>query len=341
MSSIGASVASDTQRDPLRGVSVVNSRAPLHVVIGPTAAGKSTIAMQLADARGLAIVSADSRQVYTGFDIGTAKPSRQDRAQVPHYGLDFVAPTDRYSAHAWALDAERWMAKADAAQTPPLVVGGTGFYIRALASPLDPMPSLQATRRRELEQWLATLDSIEVERWCRRLDPARAHLGRTQHQRAIETSLLAGVRLSDAHRASEDEAAATPGQTVTTVHRAVHYLVVDPGPTLAERIHARVHTMVDAGWFDEVARLMRAIPPEAPAWNASGYGTIRAGLEGTMTRDAVIERVIIETRQYAKRQRTWCRHQLRDGTVTQLNPNAPDALTRALAWWDASSPEAA
>ena len=103
---------------------------------------------------------------------------------------------------------------------------------------------------------------------------------------------------------------------------------------------ALIAEVIDAGWFDEVAQLMRTIPPDAPAWNASGYGTIRAGLEGSMTRDAVIERVIIETRQYAKRQRTWCRHQLQDGTVTQLNPNAPDALKRALAWWDASSAEA-
>lgn len=340
MSLIGASVASDTQRDAIRRVSLVNSRAPLCVVIGPTAAGKSSIAMQLAQARGLAIVSADSRQVYTGFDIGTAKPSHEDRVQVPHYGLDFVAPTERYSAHAWAYDAERWMAEAGAAQTQPLVVGGTGFYIRALAAPLDAMPLLESPRRRALEQWFATLGSVEVERWCKRLDPARAHLGRTQHQRAIETALLAGVRLSDAHHGFESGAADTLGPPGATGPRAAHYLVVDPGPTLAERIHARVHTMVDAGWFDEVAQLMRTIPPDAPAWNASGYGTIRAGLEGTMTRDAVIERVIIETRQYAKRQRTWCRHQLQDGTVTQLNPNAPDALSRALSWWDASSTEA-
>lgn len=314
----------------------MSGRPPLRVVIGPTAAGKSAVAMHIAQSRGLAIVSADSRQVYTGFDIGTAKPSRAERARVPHFGLDVVAPTERYSAHAWARDAEQWMGDAYAQHTPPLVVGGTGFYVRALVAPLDVMPPLDGDRRRTLEQWLTTLDSAEVERWCRRLDPARAHLGRTQHQRAIETALLAGVRISDMHNA-----AGVHDPIATPATRAVHYLVVDPGLPLADRIRARVHAMVDAGWFDEVARLMDSIPPDAPAWNASGYGTIRAGLEGTMNRDAVIERVIIETRQYAKRQRTWCRHQLQDGTVTQLNPDDRDALDRALTWWDSSCMEAA
>lgn len=336
MNSIDVSVASDTQREQHVPAAFVTERSPLRVIIGPTAAGKSAVAMHIAESRGLAIVSADSRQVYTGFDIGTAKPSKAERARVPHYGLDFVAPTERYSAHAWAKDASQWMADALTRHTPPLVVGGTGFYIRALVSPLDAMPALDTERRRALEQWLTTLDSAEVERWCQLLDPARAHLGRTQHQRAIETALLAGVRISDVHGGADAD-----GPDATPTARAVHYLVVDPGPPLAERIRMRVHAMVEAGWFAEVARLMDSIPPDAPAWNASGYGTIRAGLEGTMTRDAVIERVIIETRQYAKRQRTWCRHQLQDGTVTQLNPDDSDALDRALAWWDASCMEAA
>ena len=266
---------------------------------------------------------------------------KQDSCRRSFKGLDFVPPTERYSAHAWAHDAERWMVEAEAAHTPPVIVGGTGFYVRALVAPLDAMPTFDRDRRRALEQWLTTLDSAEVERWCERLDPARAHLGRTQHQRAIETVLLAGIRLSDVHQGAGDDAAGTTDTTVTTAPRAVHYLVVDPGPPLAARISTRVHAMVDAGWFDEVARLMRTLPPDAPAWNASGYATIRAGLEGTMTRDAVIERVIIETRQYAKRQRTWCRHQLQDGTVTQLNSAEPDAFTRVLAWWDASTTEAA
>ena len=297
---------------------------PLRVVIGPTAAGKSAIAMAIAAARGLAIISADSRQVYQSFDIGTAKPAAADRASVPHYGLDVVAPTVRYSAHAWASDAMRWMDAAVQAGPPPLIVGGTGFYVRALVRPLDDAPQFDRDRRDALSAWLERLDGADIERWCHRLDAHRAHLGRAQRRRAIETALLAGVRLSDGHHGA-------------AALRAVRYLVVDPGPVLAERIRARVHAMVDAGWFAEVEQLMRTIPPDAPAWNACGYGTIRAAVGGAMSREAAIERAVIDTRQYAKRQRTWYRHQLNDGPVTLLDPDAPDALARALAWSDNDS----
>ncbi len=310
--------------------------APLRIVIGPTAAGKSSVAMALAEARGLAIISADSRQVYRGFDIGTAKPTAAERARVPHFGLDVLPATQRYSAHAWAQDADGWMQTARAAGTLPIIVGGTGFYVRALVAPMDAMPELDPDRRAALEAWLRTLDAADVERWCRRLDPARAHLGRTQHQRAVETALLAGVRISEAMAPSADTStAAARAERAEAKERPVRYLVVDPGPSLAERIRARVHAMVNAGWFAEVEQLMRTIPPDAPAWNASGYGMIRAAVEGTMTRDAAIERVVIETRQYAKRQRTWNRHQLDQSTVTVLDPSTPDAMSCALAWWDA------
>lgn len=334
MNSIGVSAASDIviafAKQQERDVHVTQStRDPLRVVLGPTAAGKSSLAMAMAASRGSAIISADSRQVYQQFDIGTAKPTSADRARVPHFGLDVVAPTERYSAHAWASSATQWMDDAARAGAPPLIVGGTGFYIRALVRPLDRVPPLEQERRDALASWLERLDTEETERWCRRLDADRAHLGRTQRLRAIETALLAGVRISESLRTAPLSDEASP--------RAVRYLVVDPGPVLAERIRARVHAMVDAGWFAEVEQLMRSIPPDAPAWNACGYGTIRAALDGATTHEAAIERVVIETRQYAKRQRTWFRHQLQDGPVTLLDPTAPDALVRALAWWDDDS----
>lgn len=317
MRSIADSAAADAARHP-----------PLHVVMGPTAAGKSSLALQLAEANGLAIISADSRQVYRHFDIGTAKPSAAEQARVPHFGIDVIDPVERYSAHRWATDAELWRAAAQRDGRQALVVGGTGFYVRALVRPLHAVPALAQHRRAALERWLANLDRETLARWCRRLDPPRASLGRTQLLRAVETVLLTGSRLSDTF--SEQPP-----------HRAVRYLVVDPGEPLAARIRHRVQAMVDAGWADEVRSLMSTVPADAPAWLASGYAAMRDHVVGRATLDATMERVVIETRQYAKRQRTWCRHQLTEGTVDRIDPGAPDAVERVHRWWQQGQEAAA
>ena len=298
---------------------------PLHVIIGPTAAGKSRIAMTLAAERNLAIVSADSRQVYRGFDIGTAKPSAEERARVPHYGIDVCSPLERYSAHAWASAATGWLADARERGRKGLVVGGTGFYIRALVSPLDAVPQLDRSARDALAGWLDSLDGVALQRWCARLDPDRAGLGRTQQLRAVETALLTGRRLSVGF-----------GIPKARPYRDVRYLVVDPGPVLAARIAARVETMLAAGWIAEVERLSAELPADAPAWKASGYEAMRALVRGEIAERDAVARVIVETRQYAKRQRTWCRHQLGDGIVTHIDPGTDDASDRALEWWDSS-----
>lgn len=294
------------------------------IIVGPTAAGKSALALWLAQQRGLAIVSADSRQLYQGFDIGTAKPSPAEQRAVPHYGIDIATPQERYSAHAWAADAERWCAAAEKAGTTPVIVGGTGLYVKALVEPFGAIPPLDPARRAALAVWLESRATVELVRWCARLDPPRAHLGRTQLLRAIETAVLAGEPLSAALRPAFESAA----------HRPVRYLVVDPGPVLASRIALRVHHMIAAGFEREVQQLMNSVSSDAPAWSASGYRVMRESVEGTRPRAGAIERVIIESRQYAKRQRTWFRHQLPPAQVTHLDPDAPDAPTRLLDWWD-------
>ncbi len=299
---------------------------PWRIIMGPTAAGKSAIAMHLAEHYGLAIISADSRQVYRGFDIGTAKPTPAEQERVPHYGIDLLEPAVRYSAHQWASDARRWRADARAAGRDAVVVGGTGFYVRALVEPLDDAPSLDPDRRAALEAWLATLGGAELTRWCQRLDPARAALGRTQQRRAVETALLAGRRISASHAHARAEA--------PTVDDRTRYLVIDPGDELATRIVERVQAMMAAGWVDEVCGLMQRVPADAAAWNASGYRTIREAVAGGGGLERAVDRVIIETRQYAKRQRTWCRHQLPAAAVTALDSRSTDALARARAWWE-------
>ena len=134
-------------------------------ITGPTAAGKSALAMALAAQRGLTIVSADSRQVYRHFDVGTAKPSVEERRQVPHEGIGIVDPTMRYSAHQWATDAAGWGMAAVAAGRPPVFVGGTGLYLRALVHPLAPVPPLDPDRRAALSPWLEALSAEALHRW--------------------------------------------------------------------------------------------------------------------------------------------------------------------------------
>src|SRR5688572_31154351 len=172
----------------------------VRVICGPTGAGKSALAMRLAELHDALIISADSRQIYRGFDIGTAKPSAGDRATVPHCGIDVADPVERYSAARWAAEARGWIREARASGREPLVVGGTGFYLRALVEPLFESPDLDPVRRAALERLFATTSTEDLRRWCLRLDPERAHLGRVQLARSVETALLTGHRLSGLHR---------------------------------------------------------------------------------------------------------------------------------------------
>ena len=298
------------------------SEEPIRVVCGPTAAGKTAVALALAERWPVTILSADSRQVYRGFDVGTAKPSAAERARVPHRGIDLVEPTERFSASAWAAAADGWIAEARAAGRVPLVVGGTGLYIRALVAPLFDEPDLDPHRRRQLARVLGELPAPELARWVRVLDPGRAALGRTQLLRAIEVALLTGRRVSALHR----ERARAP-------RHAARYLVVDPGPPLAGRIDARTRAMLAAGWEDEVRRLLATVPSDAPAWNATGYDAVRRLVRGETARERAIEEIVIATRQYAKRQRTWFRNQLVGEAVTRVNPDEPGARERVDAWW--------
>ena len=296
----------------------------VRVICGPTAAGKSSLALALAERFHGAIISADSRQVYCGFDIGTAKPTTAERASVPHFGIDVADPESRYSAAAWSAAAAGWIERSRADGRVPLIVGGTGFYLRALFEPLFEAPAMDDDRRRALAGALDGMSLAELRRWCERLDPERAHLGRAQLLRAVETALLTGQRLSALHRAR----ARAPRYTA-------RYLVVDPGTALTGRIHRRVEAMFDGGWRDEVRVLEHRVSAGAPAWNATGYGVVRRLVSGEIAEAAARDAILIETRQYAKRQRTWFRHQLDDGGVTRIDPEDPASFEQATAWWDA------
>ena len=303
-----------------------SDESSVRVVCGPTGAGKSALAMRLADRYDAVILSADSRQIYRGFDVGTAKPSTGDQSRIPHLGIDVADPAERYSAARWASEARSWMTEARAAGRAVVIVGGTGFYLRALMEPLFEAPPVDPERRAALESVLASMPTEDLRRWCAELDPARSHLGRTQLIRSIETALIVGERLSDLHRTR----ARAP-------EIRARYLVVDPGADLSARIERRFDAMMANGWPEEVEALARSVDETAPAWKSSGYMAVREMVAGRLTSEAARERVIIETRQYAKRQRTWFRHQLDGSLTTRIDPSGPDGerVDRVVRdWWE-------
>lgn len=293
----------------------------LPVICGPTASGKSALALRLAEQFNGAIISADSRQVYRGFDIGTAKALPEERQRVPHYGIDVAEPDERYSAADWAAAVPGWLGTIRSAGRRPIIVGGTGFYLRALFAPLFEEPAIDPKRRDGVRSVLASMPASEVERWCAAIDPVRAALGRAQRERAIEVALLTGRRISALHLER-------PRASVLTAR----YLVLDPGPSLAGVIAERVDAMLNGGWLDEVRSLAERVDPGARAWTATGYDTMRRVVMGEESLERGRELVIVATRQYAKRQRTWFRHQLAGDDVVRLDPRAPDLLERTAQW---------
>lgn len=302
--------------------------APLRIIAGPTGAGKSALAMALATRHGARIISADSRQVYRGFDIGTAKPTAAERAVVPHAGLDVADPTERWNAARWAQAAEGWLAEDAALGRPSIVVGGTGLWLRALVRPLADEPPMDPARRAEVQAELAGMDTEALREMVGRLDPPRAHLGRAQLLRAAEVALVSGERLSDRH-----------AQGSSRPPRAARWLIVDPGPALAERLDRRRAQMLADGWLEEVRALAAVVPADAPAWNACGYREIREVVQGNRSLADALDAVRVSTRQYAKRQRTWFRNQMDDvGPVTRLDPTAADADAVAERWFSEDSP---
>jgi tRNA dimethylallyltransferase len=283
------------------------------VLVGPTAVGKTAVALALAAHWPLEIVSADSRQVYRRLDIGTAKPTRKERARVPHHGLDVVDPGTRYSAGHFARDAGEWIGATLGRGRLPVVVGGTGLYVRALAEGLFREPALDPARRRALDAFTARLEPLELLRWAGRLDPGFRGGGRQRAARAIEIALLTGHPLSYWQQSARARAAIDPWYIVLTA----------PRPVLHQRIARRAEEMVRRGLIEEVAAVLaEGHPAGSPGLDGIGIREAVEYLHGRRARETVAEAITVSTRQYAKRQQTWFRHQL-EGTVLTLDATRP------------------
>jgi tRNA dimethylallyltransferase len=293
------------------------------VVVGPTAVGKTAVAIALAAYLPVEVISADSRQIYRRLDIGTAKPTRRERARVPHHGLDVVEPGVRYSAGQFARDAARWVEEIRNRGRLPLVVGGTGLYIRALAEGLFHEPHLEPARRRSLDAFTARLEPLELLRWAGRLDPGFSGGGRQRAARAIEIALLTGRPLSHWQAAAKASAAVDPWYVVLTV----------PRPVLQQRIARRAEEMVRRGLIEEVAAVLaEGHRADAPGLDGIGIREAVEYLHGQRPREEVAETIAVATRQYAKRQQTWFRHQLRGQAIVTLDASrAAERLAEEIA----------
>jgi len=271
---------------------------------GPTACGKTELALGLAEHLPLEIVSMDSAMVYRGLDIGTAKPSTAVRARVPHHLVDIVEPTEAYSAGRFARDALSAIREIGARGRLPLLVGGTLLYLRALRDGLATLPRADASLRTELDDEGRAHGWPALHARLRLVDPAAAAriapTDRQRIQRALEVHALTGRPLTELQRG----AAAAPDLEIATIA-----LVPDDRGVLARRIEQRFDTMVESGFVTEVQNLRARgdLTPQLPALRAVGYRQIWGYLEGAYDWPEARRRALVATRQLAKRQLTWLR----------------------------------
>lgn len=290
-------------------------RRPVAIALmGPTASGKTALALEWAQRLGGEIVSVDSALVYRGLDIGAAKPSAAERALAPHHLIDLRDPWQPYSAAEFATDARRALDTITARGRLPILAGGTGLYFRALLSGLSPMPEADSATRALIASEAAERGWAALHAELAVIDPvaaARIHATDAQRiQRAIEVHRLSGRTLSDWHRAARAQ---------PQLPFRVLKLVLAPADraVLHGRIAQRFDAMLAAGFLDEVARL-RALPTlqvhpqplELPALRAVGYRQAWQHLDGDTDAATFRDRAIFATRQLAKRQLTWLRGEL-------------------------------
>lgn len=274
------------------------------LLVGPTASGKSRLALELAARLPLEIVSVDSAQVYRGMDIGTAKPSVAERRAVPHHLIDVVDPTEPYSAARFRADSLRSIGEIGARGRLPLAVGGTMLYFKALRDGLSDLPAADPAVRAALDAEARDRGWPALHAELARVDPATAARLEPRDaqriQRALEVYRLTGEPLSRRLAAG-----------ATAAHIRLVTIALTPGDrsTLHRRIEARLDAMLAAGLVDELAALRERYRLHAalPSMRCVGYRQAWQYLEGALPRAELRDRAVFATRQLAKRQLTWLR----------------------------------
>jgi len=298
------------------------------LVTGPTASGKTALAIELARRLGGEIVNADSQQVYRGLDAGTAKPTPDQRAAAPHHLLDVAGPGE-------GMDAARWQALADAAIAEvaargrvPIVAGGTGLYLRALLRGVAAAPGRDPELRAALEAEAAREGRPALHRRLAAIDPAAA-------AKIGENDLVRIVRALEIAAGGRTQTEVFAEHRFAEARYRFRLLALDlPRPELHARIDARVPRLFDAGLLDEARRLLDRSGGVLPARLPIGYGEAAEVLAGRLTRDEAVWRVQVAHRRYARRQIIWLR---REPGVEWIRPPVDaDALARELDAWIAA-----
>lgn len=281
------------------------SLIPLPVIIGPTGSGKSDLSLSIARAIGGEIVNCDSVQVYRGFDIGAAKVPVAERQSVPHHLIDFVEPTELFTAGDYARAAEEVVREISSRGRKVVLVGGTGLYLRGLLEGLSPGPSRDDILRGRLQEREQERPG-SLHRILARLDPAsaaRIHPNdKNKTMRALEVRLLEGAPLSSMFER---------GRTALSGYLPVKIGLDPPRELLYARLNERARKMFDRGGIeDEVRSLLSAgVAPEAKPFESLGYKQVMQMLQGRITAEQALESTQQETRRYAKRQITWFRRE--------------------------------
>lgn len=307
------------------GVTAVEAsgRGPATILIlGPTAVGKSALALGLADALPLEIVNADALQVYRGLDIGTAKPSAEERVRVPHHLIDILDPSEPFSAGDFRRLALPVIDGIRRRGRTPVVVGGSGFYLRALVEGLSAIPEIPAAVRDAVRQQWRDEGLTAVRRRLEALDPRTAErLPDEDTQRilrGLEVVLATGRGLVDWWDEPPAEEPLEVGHKLgLTLPRALLY----------DRIAHRVDSMVGDGWVDEVKDLLSCgWLPTSPAFQAIGYRQVIRHIRGEWSLERALEDIVRETRRFAKRQVTWFR---KESGVRWIDAQAPEGVLPA------------
>ena len=318
-------------RAPIVASETAMARIKVGFIVGPTGSGKSAVAMEVAQRLGAEIVNADSRQLYLGMDIGTAKPTADERRRVPHHLIDVCAPDQPLDVAQFVAMARRAILDIAARGRRVLVVGGSGLYLRALRGGIFSGPAASMEIRRELEQVAADRGIPFLHDQLMEIDPASG--SRIQRNdlyrivRALEVHRITGVTISahqDAHRFAESE------------FDSLMIAIDRPRQSLYKAIDARFDSMIAEGFVDEVRRLIeRGYNPERPPLSTIGYREIAAFVRGEMPLASAVELAKRKTRQFAKRQLTWFRHEPKVVWV-DADHAARQALTLLEQWFSSA-----